>query len=88
MPLEGLTPIHYAEKCVAAMRDAVGDQIDIMVDCHARPSPRMGLLFARVLEPFGLYWLEEPCWPETMDDIALIQEVTKTFQIRPPCPTI
>lgn len=78
MPLEGLTPIHYAEKCVAAMRDAVGDQIDIMVDCHARPSPRMGLLFARVLEPFGLYWLEEPCWPETMDDIALIQRSVKT----------
>lgn len=78
MPLEGLTPIRYAEKCVAAMRDAVGDQIDIMVDCHARPSPRMGLLFAKVLEPFGLYWLEEPCWPETMEDIALIQRAVKT----------
>jgi galactonate dehydratase len=78
MPLEGLTPIHYAEKCVGAMRDAVGEQTDIMVDCHARPSPRMGLLFAKVLEPFGLYWLEEPCWPETMDDIALIQRSVKT----------
>ena len=78
MPLEGLTPIHYAEKCVAAMRDAVGEQIDIMVDCHARPSPRMGLLFAKALEPYGLYWFEEPCWPETMDDIALIQRSVKT----------
>jgi glutamate-1-semialdehyde 2,1-aminomutase len=29
---------------VAAMREAVGDDIDIMVDCHARPSPAMGLL--------------------------------------------
>jgi galactonate dehydratase len=78
MPLEGLAPIRYAEKSVAAMRDAVGEQIDIMVDCHARPSPRMGLLFAKALEPFGLYWLEEPCWPETMDDIALIQRAVKT----------
>ena len=78
MPLEGLAPIRYAEKCVAAMRDAVGEQIDIMVDCHARPSPRMGLLFAKALERFGLYWLEEPCWPETMDDIALIQRAVKT----------
>ena len=26
----------------AAMREAVGDAIDIMVDCHARPSPRDG----------------------------------------------
>ena len=78
MLLEGLPPIHYAEKCVAAMRNAVGGQIDIMVDCHARPSPCMGLLFAKTLEPFGLYWLEEPCWPETMDDIALIQRAVKT----------
>ena len=78
MPLEGLRPIHYAEACVQAMREAVGDDIDIMVDCHARPSPRMGMLFAKALEPYGLYFFEEPCWPETIEDIALIQRAVKT----------
>lgn len=78
MPLEGLLPIRYAEACVRAMRDAVGDKIDIMVDCHARPSPRMGLLFAKALEPYGLYWFEEPCWPETMDGIADVQRAVST----------
>jgi len=78
MPLEGLAPVRHAEHCVAAMRDAVGEGIDIMVDCHARPSPRMGHLFAAALEPFGLYWLEEPCWPERADDIAAIQRSVKT----------
>src|SRR5262245_16535388 len=73
MPLEGLRPLRYAEACVKAMRDAVGDDVDIMVDCHARPSPRMGLRFARALEPYGLYFLEEPCWPEVVEDLALIQ---------------
>ena len=77
-PLEGLRPIKYAEKCVAAMREAVGDDIDIMVDCHARPSPRMGMQFAKALEPYGLYFFEEPCWPETIDDIALIQRAVST----------
>lgn len=77
-PLEGLKPIHYAESCVAAMRKAVGDGMDIMVDCHARPSPRMGVLFARALEPFGLYFLEEPCWPETVDGIADVQRAVAT----------
>jgi galactonate dehydratase len=77
-PLEGMRPIKYAEKCVAAMRDAVGDDIDIMVDCHARPSPRMGMQFAKALEPYGLYFFEEPCWPETLDDIALIQRAVST----------
>lgn len=78
MPLEGLQPIHYAEECVRAMREAVGNEIDIMVDCHARPSPRMGLQFAKALEPYGLYFFEEPCWPETMEDIAVIQRAVKT----------
>jgi galactonate dehydratase len=78
MPIEGLRPIRYAEACVKAMRDAVGDDIDIMVDCHARPSPRMGMLFAQALEPYGLYFLEEPCWPEAMDGIAEIQRAVKT----------
>lgn len=78
MPLEGLKPIRYAEACVRAMREAVGDGVDIMVDCHARPSPRMGLQFAKALEPFGLYFFEEPCWPETIDDIALIQRAVST----------
>lgn len=78
MPLEGLKPIRYAEACVKAMRDAVGEDIDIMVDCHARPSPLMGMQFAKALEPYGLYFFEEPCWPETMEDIALIQRAVKT----------
>jgi galactonate dehydratase len=78
MPLEGLRPVHYAEACVKAMRDAVGDDIDIMVDCHARPSPRMGMRFATALEPYGLYFFEEPCWPETIQDIALIQRAVST----------
>jgi galactonate dehydratase len=78
MSLEGMQPIRYAEACVAAMREAVGDSIDIMVDCHARPSPRMGMLFAKALEPYNLYWFEEPCWPETMEDIAIIQRAVKT----------
>jgi len=77
-PIEGLRPIKYAERCVAAMREAVGDDIDIMVDCHARPSPRMGMQFAKALEPYGLYFFEEPCWPETLDDIALIQRAVST----------
>jgi galactonate dehydratase len=78
MPIEGLKPIKAAERCVAAMRDAVGDEIDVMVDCHARPSPAMGMKFAKALEPFGLYFLEEPCWPEDIDALAAINAAVST----------
>jgi galactonate dehydratase len=78
MPLEGNQPINAAETCVAAMREAVGDNIDIMVDCHARPSPDMGLRFAKALEPYGLYFLEEPCWPENIQGMAAINAAVST----------
>ncbi|MEE8244849.1 MAG: enolase C-terminal domain-like protein [Pseudomonadales bacterium] len=78
MPLEGLKPIRAAESCVQAMRDSVGDDIDIMVDCHARPSPAMGMQFAKALEPYGLYFLEEPCWPENISSLAAINSAVAT----------
>jgi len=78
MPIEGLRPIRYAEKCVAALRDAVGENVDIMVDAHARPSPRMGIRFAKALEPYGLYFFEEPCWPENPKDLAAVQRAVAT----------
>src|SRR5436190_6366878 len=76
-PLDGLKPLRCAEQAVAAMRDAVGESVDIMVDCHARPSPAMGLQFAHVLAPFGLYFLEEPCWPENVEGLRAIKAVAK-----------
>jgi galactonate dehydratase len=78
MAIEGLKPIRAAEAAVAAMREAVGDSIDIMVDCHARPSPAMGLQFAKALEPYGLYFFEEPCWPESIEGLATIARAVST----------
>lgn len=78
MPIEGTRPLRYAEACVAAMREAVGEDVDMMVDCHARPSPRMGLQFAKALEPYRLYFFEEPCWPEAVDGLAEIQRAVST----------
>jgi galactonate dehydratase len=76
--LEGAAGILAAEQAVARMREAVGPQIDIMVDCHARPSPAMGLQFAKALEPYRLYFLEEPCWPEMIDALRHINASVST----------
>lgn len=78
MPIEGLRPIRAAVAVVEGMREAVGDGIDIMVDCHARPSPAMGLKFGQALESFGLYFFEEPCWPECLDGLAMINAALTT----------
>ena len=78
MPIEGMKPIRAAERCVAAMRDSVGEQIDMMVDCHARPSPAMGLKIGKVLDTYGLYFFEEPCWPEQIAGLATINRELTT----------
>jgi galactonate dehydratase len=78
MPLEGRAPVQAAESCVAAIRDVVGPGVDVMVDCHARPSPAMGMQFARALDPYGLYFLEEPCWPECLEALAQINAAVGT----------
>ncbi len=53
-------------------------RIDIMVDCHARPSPAMGMLFAKALEPYRLFFLEEPCWPENVESLSHINASVST----------
>lgn len=78
MPVEGQKPIRAAEAAVRAMREAVGPDIDIMVDCHARPSPAMGLQFGKALDPYGLYFFEEPCWPENVEGLARINAALNT----------
>lgn len=78
MPIEGQKPIRAAAAAVEAMREAVGEDIDIMVDCHARPSPAMGLKFGKALEPYNLYFFEEPCWPESIEGLAMINAALTT----------
>src|SRR5580698_5266960 len=78
MALEGIAPIRAAATTVERMRSAVGPNIDIMVDCHARPSPAMGMLFAKALEPYRLFFLEEPCWPEEYQSLSRINAAVAT----------
>jgi galactonate dehydratase len=78
MPIEGQKPIRAAAAAVEAMREAVGEDIDIMVDCHARPSPAMGLKFGQALESYHLYFFEEPCWPESIEGLAMINRALTT----------
>ena len=49
-----------AARLVGAVREAVGDDVDIMVDANMAYDRRTALSVARMLETFGVAWLEEP----------------------------
>ncbi len=47
MSLEGLKPIQYAEACVRAMRDIVGDEIDIYGRLPCETQPKDGIAICK-----------------------------------------
>ncbi len=61
---------------VAAVRSAVGDGVDIAIDCHGRLSPAMARAAAKGLEPLSPMFLEEPCLPENPKALALVARST------------
>lgn len=56
-----------AEERVAAVRQAVGPDIDLMIDVVNRLTPAEAIGVGRVLEPYNLYFFEDPIEPENMD---------------------
>ena len=72
-PIEGMRPVRYAERLVRAVREAVGDEMDLMVDLHGRClSPAMALHYCRAFEPYGLFFFEEPCPTEDLEATAQV----------------
>lgn len=69
----GATPIlggrRYVDAAVAevrAVREAVGPDVELMVDGHGRLAPAMAVRMAEALAPFNLLFFEEPCLPENV----------------------
>jgi galactonate dehydratase len=59
--------IRSAEERVAAVREALGPDVDIMIDVVNRLSPAEAIAVGRALEPYRLFFFEDPIEPENMD---------------------
>ena len=51
--------------CVAAMREAAGADVEVMVDCHSFFDVPLAQSVAERLERYNLAWYEEPVAPDT-----------------------
>ncbi len=65
-----------AEKMMAALRDGLGPDIDIMVDCHGRHFPANAAEFCRILAPYKPYFIEEPVPPENVNAMAEVRRLS------------
>jgi len=61
--------VRTAHDRVAAVDDAVGDEVDIAVDCRGRISKGRLSRLGSVLEPYGLLFLEEPVVPDQNESL-------------------
>lgn len=75
-PLNSIAAYRYAEKMMEAMRLAVGDDVDIMIDCHGRHSLGNAIEFCRVLAPYRPYFIEEPVPPDNIDVLAEVRKAS------------
>ena len=67
-----LDELRKAEKHVRAIREAIGDEADILIGTHGQTTPSGALRLAKRLEPYDPLWFEEPVPPENADEMAKV----------------
>jgi len=65
--------IDHGIDCIAAMRDAVGSNVELMVDCHSFFDVPLAQSVAKRLEQYNLAWYEEPVAPERIEETLEIR---------------
>ena len=60
---------------VAAVRQAVGPDVDILVEMHRRLAPMHAVRIAREIEQYRPFWYEEPVLAENMDALAAKRDI-------------
>jgi len=63
----------HAVRVVKAIRDAVGPDVDLLIEQHRRLAPMHAIRLDKQLAEFDLYWMEESCQAEYPDELALIR---------------
>lgn len=58
------------ERLVEAIREAVGPDVDVLIDAGHAYNTKTAIQMARRFEPYGIYWLEEPLVPDNLDGYA------------------
>jgi galactonate dehydratase len=68
--------IKLVERCMAAIRDAVGPEAGIAVDGHWRFNPPAAIKIAKAIEPYDPLFLEEPCLSDNDEALAKVRQAT------------
>ncbi len=65
---------NHAVELIAGIRDAVGPSFEVLIDCHGRFDVPTAIRLARALEPYDIFWFEEPVPVESYHALRQVKE--------------
>jgi len=71
-PLPGAAVLRNAVAVLESVREAVGDDVEIMIDLHGRTTADGAIAVARALAPLRPWFLEEPVQPDQAEALPRI----------------
>jgi galactonate dehydratase len=66
--------LRWTVEAFAALRDALGPEIEICVDFHQRTTPTYAIQMARALEPMRPFFIEDPLRAENPSEFAYLRQ--------------
>jgi galactonate dehydratase len=73
-----------AEKIVAVVRQAVGDDLELMIEVHGRLSAPCAIEVGRRLAAYRPAWLEEPVTPHSLDLLLEVKQALAALGVPTP----
>jgi mannonate dehydratase len=70
--------LNFVPQLFKALRNEVGEDIHLLHDVHHRLTPIEAARLGRALEPYHLFWLEDPTPAENQEAFRLIRQHTVT----------
>jgi mannonate dehydratase len=70
--------LRRALKMIEACRKQLGEEVELLHDVHERVSPSQAIQFAKDVEPFRLFFLEDPLSPEDIAYFRQMRQQTST----------
>lgn len=77
-PWEPRAYVRTVPKLFEHLRKQLGDEIELLHDMHERVPPILAIQLAKDLEPFKLFFLEDPFSPEDVGYFAKLRQQTST----------
>jgi len=74
--LESAAFVDFQTRRFAALREAVGPDVDVAIDFHGRVGPGLAKVLVAAIAPYNPLFVEEPCLPENVDAMVDVARST------------